>query len=575
LPSLWSVYVSIKLTMRCALLGAVLSYTKILLKGTSLAMKKFLTFILVLAMVMSVSSVALATAPSDLQAVATNGGTIKLDSDVALDTSLLVEKDLTIDLNGNKIYPADSFTFVTKEQLKTGAGTAIGCNALIVVKRGATLTIMDSGTGGTITTKKADDTNIDKLFVGIQVTVFGEAADAPTATLNVQGGNIYGSSFGISGNGNRHDTAITVSGGKVEGGTTGIFHPQQGTLKISGGAITGGTGIEMRSGTLEVTSGSITANGTFTAPTSNGDGTSVNGAAIAVSQHTTNNPINVTIKGGTLTGPKALYVTDQEADPTGGAEELVTIGVSGGTFEGAVEVDDTGANSNGGANLSAKKFISDGTFPANLDSSLLADDSYTATITANNSDVSTVVGATEDKLKENLKEAVEELIADGTDADKIDVSVSAPASSNETVDFATGDLPGGVELRGDVKVNGNEPVGSDSLPMPTPELPQVTNKPSGNGISVKYNGGNSFSTSNPAVPTGVEIDGVPVTFNGTGSNFSVGCISSDAKWVTVRWNSTSVTTNFTPDGLVECTTVSIPKTGDMSIWAAIAQFLGF
>ena len=100
-------------------------------------------------------------------------------------------------------------------------------------------------------------------------------------------------------------------------------------------------------------------------------------------------------------------------------------------------------------------------------------------------------------------------------------------------------------------------------------------KSSSSGISVKYNGGNSFSTSNPSVPTGVEIDGVPVTFNGTGSNFSVGCISSDAKWVTVRWNSTSVTTNFTPDGLVECTTVSIPKTGDMSIWAAIAQFLGF
>ena len=103
-----------------------------------------------------------------------------------------------------------------------------------------------------------------------------------------------------------------------------------------------------------------------------------------------------------------------------------------------------------------------------------------------------------------------------------------------------------------------------------------TTKPSsGNGISVKYNGGNSFSTSKSDVPTGVEIDGVPVTFNGTGSNFTVGCISSDAKWVTVRWNSTSVTTNFTPDGLVECTTVSIPKTGDMSIWAAIAQFLGF
>ena len=116
-------------------------------------------------------------------------------------------------------------------------------------------------------------------------------------------------------------------------------------------------------------------------------------------------------------------------------------------------------------------------------------------------------------------------------------------------------------------VKNGDPIEDGAVTIPKPS--------SGSGISVKYNGGNSFSTSNPSVPTGVEIDGVPVTFNGTGSNFSVGCISSDAKWVTVRWNSTSVTTNFTPDGLVECTTVSIPKTGDMSFWAAVAAFFGF
>ena len=97
---------------------------------------------------------------------------------------------------------------------------------------------------------------------------------------------------------------------------------------------------------------------------------------------------------------------------------------------------------------------------------------------------------------------------------------------------------------------------------------------SGSGISITYNGGNSFSTSKSDVPTGVEIDGVPVTFNGIGSNFTVGCISSDAKWITVRWNSTSVTTNFTPNGAYFAE-VEIPKTGDMPFWAAIAEFLGF
>ena len=156
---------------------------------------------------------------------------------------------------------------------------------------------------------------------------------------------------------------------------------------------------------------------------------------------------------------------------------------------------------------------------------------------------------------------------------------STPAKNGNTyytdVDTAKSEAkPGDV-----VEITKDDGTIESIVPNPAPSAPpssEPTTKPStGSGISVKYNGGNSFSTSKSDVPTGVEIDGVPVTFNGTGSNFTVGCISSDAKWVTVRWNSTTVTTNFTPDGLVECTTVSIPKTGDMSIWAAVSAFFGF
>ena len=103
-----------------------------------------------------------------------------------------------------------------------------------------------------------------------------------------------------------------------------------------------------------------------------------------------------------------------------------------------------------------------------------------------------------------------------------------------------------------------------------PEAP----KKSGSGISITYNGGNSFSTSKSDVPTGVEIDNVPVSFTGNGSSFTVSGIPAGAKWVTVRWNSTSVTTNFTPNGAYFAE-VEIPKTGDVSFWAAIAQFFGF
>ena len=117
-----------------------------------------------------------------------------------------------------------------------------------------------------------------------------------------------------------------------------------------------------------------------------------------------------------------------------------------------------------------------------------------------------------------------------------------------------------------------EPAG-ESNPSASPEITPAP-KSSGSGISVKYNGGNSFSTSKPDVPTSVEIDNMPVSFTGNGSSFTVSGIPAGAKWVTVRWNSTSVTTNFTPDGAYFAE-VEIPKTGDMPFWAAIAEFLGF
>jgi len=95
-----------------------------------------------------------------------------------------------------------------------------------------------------------------------------------------------------------------------------------------------------------------------------------------------------------------------------------------------------------------------------------------------------------------------------------------------------------------------------------------TSKPSsGSGVRVKYEGGNSFSTSKSAVPTSVEIDGAPVSFRGDGKRFTVNCVKPDSKWITVRWNSTSVTVNFKPDANATCTETEIPKTGDASVIA--------
>ena len=77
------------------------------------------------------------------------------------------------------------------------------------------------------------------------------------------------------------------------------------------------------------------------------------------------------------------------------------------------------------------------------------------------------------------------------------------------------------------------------------------------------------------MPTSVEIDNVPVSFTMNGNQIIVGCIQPGSDWVTVRWGSVSNQRSFTPDANAYCTQTVIPKTGDVSIWAAIAQFLGF
>jgi len=101
---------------------------------------------------------------------------------------------------------------------------------------------------------------------------------------------------------------------------------------------------------------------------------------------------------------------------------------------------------------------------------------------------------------------------------------------------------------------------------------------SGSGYSgpdVWYIGGNTFGTTTNQVPTSVEIDGVPVSFTMNGNQITVGCIQPGSDWVTVRWGSVSNYRSFTPDANAYCTQTVIPKTGDMSFWAAVAQFFGF
>lgn len=244
--------------------------------------------------------------------IKTDGNVCKLSSDITLTSTITITKNITIDLNGHTIMPSETL------KAKTG---------IILVRRGASLTINDTTGKGLITSGTSGN-----IYGGIQVASGGSTS--ATAKLIVNGGTIEGYYYGIVGNGTSHNTDITINGGTIKGAhsaSLGIYHPQQGTLTINGGTIEGGTGIEMRSGTLIVNDGIIRGTNIPLKVQPNGSGSTTSGAGIAISQHTTKLPINVTIYGGTIEGYEALY----ESNPQNNSNvdlSKVFINIDGGTF---------------------------------------------------------------------------------------------------------------------------------------------------------------------------------------------------------------------------------------------------
>lgn len=259
-----------------------------------------------------------------LYTAAEHGGKVSLKADISLSEPLVIADTAIIDLNGHTIKPSGS---TLTKVLETN-------DALILVRRGGSLTLCDTAEegGGSV-----DTGNNQSIFAAIKLTDAKDEGEN-NAELIVQGGKIKGYYYGIVGNGNRHGTQVTLSGGTIETGycaedNIGIYHPQNGTLTINGGSISGyNSAIEMRSGTLKVDGGTLVSTASAASAEANANGSTIKGAAIAVSQHATNQPLSVTVTGGTFTGHYALYEEDKQDENV----ERLSLNVNGGTWTGKI-----------------------------------------------------------------------------------------------------------------------------------------------------------------------------------------------------------------------------------------------
>ena len=328
------------------------------------------------------------TALIDALQEANADNTVVLLEDIELSSGITIGKSFNLDMNEHSITISGGGTLFIKGtdvtdgvSVEISNGSIAGDNYGILVYDNVALTLTDVNvTGGlegifvpssvgdiaatqptTITIEGGIFKGTGENGAGAVICGVGDGVEAPTK-LVATGAVFEGTTYGISGNGTAHNTYIELSDCTVNG-EVGIYNPQDGELIVNGGSVYGeSTGIEIRSGSLTVNGGAeITGAGDPFASDPNGNGTTTTGAAIAVSQHTTNLPIKVTVNDAVLNGVRALFEADLQDEV---ATDQITITVLGGTFNGEV------------VSENVTGFVKGGAFTEALDAAYVAADAY-------------------------------------------------------------------------------------------------------------------------------------------------------------------------------------------------------
>lgn len=314
---------------------------------------------------------------------ATAGQTVTILSDVTeASTTCSVTKDLTFDLNGQDVtlsafYVNNGANVVLEDLTATDAPSVSDSYAVTYTAGSLTVTnglkayngssiTINSGkyiTKGKYVLLAAVGDNTGATAVNSTVTVNGgylvsqEGTASPQgkgAIVNINGGVLEANDNAVvAGNGTNNNTkklggtTINITGGTMIGNIStsgyaacGVYHPQAGTLNISGGKIVAlrGCGILMRGGTLNQTGGEIVATGDANFTGKVGDASVSVGTTGVVydcnSKYYDATNTTVTISGeAKVSGSKAAVAVINSANYSG-ADDAVTL--KGGTFSGTL-----------------------------------------------------------------------------------------------------------------------------------------------------------------------------------------------------------------------------------------------
>ena len=252
----------------------------------------------------------------DALADAEDGATLKVVRDIEVTSTVVIDKSVTIDLNGNNIVATNVRALwvkagtveLTGEGTISANGDGLGATSSVIrVGDGADNTALAKltvGEGVTVSTAKSYGiTTFGKNTLGIELELYGKVIVTSTGKADAA----------ISGNGSKGlaSTTITVKEGAVVSAANGagIYFPGAGTLTVEGGSITGPTAVYVKSGNVKISGGELTGNGEETAYTYTGDGLKATGDALVVeSCGYPNGAPTALVTGGTLVSDNAKAI---------------------------------------------------------------------------------------------------------------------------------------------------------------------------------------------------------------------------------------------------------------------------
>ena len=247
---------------------------------------------------------------------------------------------LTIDLNGYKISsPSMVFRICGAKVDFIGQGeifeTADDGFAPIVIK-GSKEDVSDYtvvNIGKDITLRGWTGVFIDQdegLCYGVKVNCSAKIEKTESFKLDATGVYVNGSIKATEGN----VPIVNLDGCRINVKLQGIYAAGFAKWNLKNCDIVAeNAAVEIRAGEMVIDGGNYKATADSWTVTPSGNGSTVEGAAIGVSQHTTNLPTSVTIKKGTFSGACSIGEKDVQDEV---ARDVITLSVENGTFNGSV-----------------------------------------------------------------------------------------------------------------------------------------------------------------------------------------------------------------------------------------------